>query len=178
MRRIVTLAIVLGLSGVSLFAGSIWLDVPFVKQERKGCGAAAIAMVMSYWAERGFPIEPEKRDPSVILRTLYSKEHDGILASDLEAYFRNQGFRTFAFRGSMEDLEHHLQKGRPLIVALQANSESGPRHYVVAAGFSRAEDVVVVNDSSQRKLMKINREKFEKAWSRNGFWTLLAVPQS
>ncbi len=27
----------------------VWLDVPFVKQEKDGCGAASIAMVMQYW---------------------------------------------------------------------------------------------------------------------------------
>jgi len=26
----------------------VWLDVPFVKQEKDGCGAASIAMVMQY----------------------------------------------------------------------------------------------------------------------------------
>ncbi|MCI0612096.1 C39 family peptidase [bacterium] len=177
MRRIIALTIVMCLLCSILFGAGIWLNVPFIAQERKGCGAAVIAMVMSYWTERGFPIEAEKRDAAVILRTLYSKENDGILASDLEAYFLNHGYRTFAFRGSLQDLEHHLRKGRPLIVALQLNSDSGPRHYVVVVGMSRSEDVVLVNDSSQRKLMKINREKFEKGWSRNDFWTLLALPQ-
>jgi len=35
-----------------VFAGeqtAVWLDVPFVKQEKNGCGAASIAMVMQYW---------------------------------------------------------------------------------------------------------------------------------
>ena len=27
----------------------VWLDVPFVRQEKNGCGAASIAMVMQYW---------------------------------------------------------------------------------------------------------------------------------
>ena len=32
----------------------VWLDVPFVKQEKDGCGAASIAMVMQYWqAQQG-----------------------------------------------------------------------------------------------------------------------------
>jgi predicted double-glycine peptidase len=177
MLRIVALTIVMCFLFSTLFGAGIWLDVPFIAQERKGCGAAAIAMVMSYWTGRGFPTEAEKRDPAVILRTLYSNKDDGILASDLEAYFLNHKYRTFAFRGSFEDLEHHLQKGRPLIVALQLNGDNGPSHYVVVAGISRSEDLVLVNDSSQRKLMKINREKFEKGWSRNDFWTLLALPQ-
>ena len=27
----------------------VWLDVPFVKQEKNGCGAASVAMVMQFW---------------------------------------------------------------------------------------------------------------------------------
>ena len=30
----------------------IWLDVPFVPQEKNGCGAAVIAMVMDYWSDK------------------------------------------------------------------------------------------------------------------------------
>ena len=41
----------------SLFAGDIVLDVPFVAQEKNGCGAAAISMVLSYWNENGYPID-------------------------------------------------------------------------------------------------------------------------
>jgi len=27
----------------------VWLDVPFVKQEKEGCGSASVAMIMQYW---------------------------------------------------------------------------------------------------------------------------------
>src|SRR6185437_7320853 len=35
----------------AVFAQSsgVWLDVPFVHQEKDGCGAAVIAMLMEYW---------------------------------------------------------------------------------------------------------------------------------
>ena len=37
--------------GMALAAerSGVWLDVPFVKQQKNGCGAASIAMVMRYW---------------------------------------------------------------------------------------------------------------------------------
>ena len=38
-------------------APGIWLDVPFVKQEKEGCGAASIAMVMQFWQQQqGRPV--------------------------------------------------------------------------------------------------------------------------
>jgi len=45
-----TIVLMLCVGGVlSADRPSIWLDVPFVKQEKDGCGAASIAMVMQYW---------------------------------------------------------------------------------------------------------------------------------
>ena len=106
------------LCGVVLAAdrSGVWLDVPFVKQEKDGCGAASIAMVMQYWLSKQASASTSV-DPLEIQRALYSKEGHGIYASDLEKYLQEHGFRTFAFQGTWDDLRQHLEKGRPLIVA-------------------------------------------------------------
>src|SRR5882672_11411935 len=119
-RRIARMLAALYLCGV-LFADTapgIWLDVPFVKQVKEGCGAASIAMVMQYWAQQQNR-DPQSVDPSKIQNTLYSKQGHGIYASDVEDYFQQHGFRTFAFKGETADLKQHLEKGRPLMVALK-----------------------------------------------------------
>jgi uncharacterized protein YvpB len=173
-------AVLLGLCGALLAADlpGVWLDVPFVKQEKDGCGAASIAMVMQYWqAQQGQPAN-DSSDPSQIQRTLYSAKAHGIFASDMERYFQENRFRTFTIRGEWEDLKQHLDKGRPLIVALKP-SGSGPLqyplHYVVVTGLEP--EVVMVNDPAQRKLLKQDRSEFEQEWSAAGKWTLLALPQ-
>ena len=87
---------------------------PFVKQEKDGCGAASIAMVMQYWqAQQGQALSRDS-DATQIQRALYSAKAHGIYASDMERYFREKGFRTFTIRGEWEDLQQHLDKGRPL----------------------------------------------------------------
>ena len=45
------LLVVVGVSALAIAGESagVWLDVPFVKQEKNGCGAASIAMVMQFW---------------------------------------------------------------------------------------------------------------------------------
>jgi ABC-type bacteriocin/lantibiotic exporter with double-glycine peptidase domain len=154
----------------------VWLDVPFVKQEKNGCGTASIAMVMQYWLKQQAKTEADA-DPEAIQRTLYSKEGHGIYASDLEHYFQEHGFRTFAFQGSWDDLKQHLEKGRPLIVALKPAELNGELHYVVVAGLDWERGLVLVNDPAERKLLKQERSKFEKQWSAVGKWTLLAVPR-
>jgi predicted double-glycine peptidase len=150
-----------------------WLDVPFVKQERDGCGAASIAMVMQYW-ERQLGGAPAA-DANEIQRALYSRQAGGIYASDLERYFTEHGYRTFAFQGTWEDLQQQLAKGRPVIVALKAGRND--LHYVVVTGLDSRQNVLLKNDPAERKLLKQSRASFENEWKAAASWTLLAVPQ-
>ena len=169
--------VALSFSGPSLPSqqAGVWLDVPFVRQQGNGCGAASLAMVLQYWQfQQHLTMEPAA-DPGEILRALYSRAAGGIYASDMERYLQRQGFRTFAFRGEWSDLREQLEKGRPLIVALKA--ERAQLHYVVVAGLDWQQDVVLKNDPAQRKLLKQERSEFEKEWKAAGNWTLLAVPR-
>ena len=140
-RIVRKVAVIAGSSAGVLYAADlpgVWLDVPFVKQEKDGCGAASIAMVMQYWQQqRGQAANPDS-DAIQIQRTLYSAKAHGIYASDMERYFKEKGFRTFTIRGEWEDLKQHLDKGRPLIVALKP-AGGAPLHYVVVAGLDRQE---------------------------------------
>ena len=155
----------------------VWLDVPFIRQEKEGCGAASIAMVMQYWSKKqNKPIDTTS-DAVAIQRVLYSGKDHGVRASDVQRYLQEHGFRTFAFAGKWDDLAQHLAKGRPLIVALKPSTLETPLHYVVVVGVDPEEDVVLLNDAAQRKLLKQERGSFEKEWSAVGRWTLLALPK-
>jgi ABC-type bacteriocin/lantibiotic exporter with double-glycine peptidase domain len=154
----------------------LWLDVPFVKQEKDGCGAASIAMVMQYWQRQQGRPGIANSEYVEIERALHSSAGHGIFASDMERYFRQQGYSTYAFAGEWEDLKHHLEKGRPLIAALKPGS-SLPMHYVVVAGLDPAQQLVFLNDPAQRKLLKEDRSRFEQEWKAAGHWTLLALPE-
>jgi len=155
----------------------IWLDVPFVKQEKDGCGAASIAMVMQYWQlKEGRPASPTAAADQ-IQRALRTDAVHGIYASDMERYFHQNGYTTFAFSGDWSDLKRHLEKGRPLIAALKPGTMV-PLHYVVVAGLDQDRQLVLLNDPAQRKLLKENRSRFEQEWKAAGRWTLLAVPEA
>ena len=178
LHRLRNSVVVLGLAS-ALFGSvgaNVWLDVPFVKQEKNGCGAASIAMIMQYWGQQQHNSPAAASDPDQIQRVLYSKKAHGIYASDLEQYLDEHGFRTFAFRGEWSDLESNLAKGRPLLLALKPG-QSDPLHYVVITGVDAQEGIVLMNDPAQRKLLKQDRSDFEKQWKAAGNWTLLAVPQ-
>ena len=174
-KRLVLVFCACGLA-VAAWPAGLWLDVPFVKQEKEGCGAASIAMVMQYWQRQQNKAPNDESDPRKIQQSLYSKQAHGIYASDAEMYLRQHGFRTFAFQGQWDDLRQHLAKGRPLIVALKPRSGNAPLHYVVAAGLDREPELVLVNDPAARKLLKQARSGFEREWKGAGNWTLLAIP--
>lgn len=156
---------------------NLWLDVPFVAQTRDGCGAASIAMVLQYWdRQQGKPTGLEA-EPAAILHALYSPAAHGIYASAMARYFQVNGFRAFAFAADWLDIERQLHYGRPLIVALKPDSGTS-LHYVVVAGLDEPQQVVLLNDPAQRKLLKEDQSQFDREWKAAGNWTLLAIPQS
>lgn len=161
---------------LSLFAeqGRIWVDVPFLRQEQNGCGAACLTMLGRFWRAQGSAGIADF-DPRQIHAELYVPSRRGIPAAAMEQYLKDAGFQAFAFRGEWQDLAQHLSKGRPLIACLGPTGQTA-FHYVVVAGVDTAAGAVFVNDPARRKLTRLSRAEFERAWSRAGNWTLLAVP--
>jgi uncharacterized protein YvpB len=155
-----------------------WLDVPFVKQTAEGCGAASIAMVMQYWNAQHSKQDGNSSDSNFILQKLYSGKAKGVYASSMESYLREHGYNVFSFKGEWADLQQHIAKGRPLIVALQPRASSRVLHYVVVSGMDAPNDEVLFNDPAGRKLEKLDRRAFERQWRATDNWTLLAVPQA
>jgi predicted double-glycine peptidase len=155
-------------------ASGLWLDVPYIHQEKDGCGSASLAMIMRYWRGKNFSIAEERADPSRIQRELYAAKPRGIYSSDMERYLRESGFEVFVFRGDFSDVRSHLLKGRPLIAGLKP--KAAPRHYVVVVGIEPGDAGVLLNDPERGKLLRVERAEFIRAWQGTGNWTLLAVP--
>jgi ABC-type bacteriocin/lantibiotic exporter with double-glycine peptidase domain len=156
-------------------ATRLWIDVPFVSQPREGCGAASLSMVMQYWAGQQEIAASADSDVFRIQQALYVPREHGIPALAMRDYLRQHGFRAFAFAGKWSDLEEHVAKGRPLIVALRPEGQ-GHLHYVVIDGVDTVRGLVTMNDPAERKLLSEERARFEKEWSATHNWTLLAVP--
>jgi uncharacterized protein YvpB len=171
------LAALLCLSGLLFAAGppGVWLDVPYIRQPKEGCGAASIAMVMQYWSQQQ-KLDAPVADVAQIQRELHSVEGHGIYSSDVGRYFQEHGFRVVMQSPERWDnLRAHLEKGRPLVVALKP-LEGKWLHYVVVVGMDWEQNIVMLNDPAQRKLLKQDRASFEKEWGGVNNWTLLALP--
>ena len=166
----------LGAQAAPAETAGVWLDVPFIEQSEEGCGSASIAMLLQYWRAHGTALLAGRDDARVIQKELYSRKAHGILASDMERYVKESGFRAFALRGEWSDLRQHLAQGRPLIVSLRPGGASGPFHYVVVTGVDWQREAVFINDPARGKLLRIERQEFEKEWLAVRNWMLLAVP--
>ena len=152
------------------FSNGIWVDVPYVRQPKDGCGSASIWMVIEYWRPR------TAASIAQIHRTVFTATAGGVFASDMESYFAAHGFVTQAFAGEWQDFENHLAGGRPLIVSLESDARGRLLHYVVVAGLDRERNLIFVNDPADRKLRAFHRADFESLWRASGNWTLLAIP--
>lgn len=176
MRAAVAAAVLAALSLAASERG-VWIDVPFVEQTPNGCGPAAAAMLLGYWADQGFAAAKAETELESIHDALYSAEAAGTLGSALERFFREAGFRTFVIEGRWQDVEEHLAAGRPLLVCYRPRAGQRRLHYAVVAGFDPVEDVVLLNDPARKKLSKTDRARFLRGWETTGNWTLLAVPR-
>lgn len=154
----------------------LWLDVPYVHQEKDGCGSASVAMLMQYWIAKNAAVPAERADPAQIQRELYSREARGIYASAIEKYLRASGFEVFAFHGQWKDLREHLAKGRPLLVSLRPGS-GPPLHYAVLVGVAADDATILLNDPARSKLFRVARAEFAREWAGAANWILLAVPK-
>ena len=158
-------------------SAGVWLDVPFVKQTEDGCGSAAISMLFGYWNAHGMSIDPNRADAALIQARLYSRKARGIYASGMERYFKESGFRVFLLEGEWKDLLEQLKQGRPLVVSLGPGNPKAPRHYVVVTGIDWRSGAVFIHDPARGKLLRIEREEFEKEWRPSRHWMLLALPE-
>lgn len=152
-----------------------WLEVPFVEQIKAGCGSAAVAMVVQYWARQNHALDAAAADTERINQFLPATSAKGIQGQALKKYLEERGFDAFVFSGELGDLEHHFEKGRPVVVCLGLKGPSGPLHYSVVAGIDR--DSVRLNDPARGKLLREDLGRFRAAWKVTGNWALLAVPR-
>jgi len=174
-RRLPAVCIFLFLAASAAFAeDAIWIDAPFVRQVRAGCGSASIAMVMQYWARHEPGLDAAAAAAERVDEAL-PPSSQGISGKDLQAYLEANGFSAFVFDGALKDLRHHLAKGRPIVVCLGLKGPQAPYHYAVVVGIGGGE--VLLNDPARGKLVRETEQAFLRAWKATGSWALLAVPR-
>ena len=141
-------------------------DVPYVAQEGEtDCGAAAIAMVVSYWT---------KTVPASIVATFRPVPERGLTAARLRDYARTKGLASFVIKGTFEDLQHELAAGRPVLVGLGKpfTHKKVLDHYEVVVGIHPERRLVVLLDPSQG-WQQDDVDGFAHEWQKSEFTTVV-----
>jgi len=145
--------------------------VPPVRQiAREDCGAAALAMVLGYWALPGMREGIIAANPPA--------PEQGIRAAALRDFARRQGLQAFIFQGELADLDRELTRHRPVLVGVM--KRYGRRvypHYEVVVGMSRRQQRILTLDPAHG--LRVNsREGFTTEWTAAGRLTLIVFPRA
>ena len=176
-------AILLAISSCAPYSGSArpidpatvsgpgWLGpvgVPLVRQQRHAdCGAAAMAMVASFW---NGPISEQE----VLAITPHSRR--GIRAGDLRVAARTLGLRAFVVEGTFADLRHELGNGRPVVVGLvKPMGDQTRNHYEVVVGINEAKRTIATLDPAAGWRQN-SYQAFALEWARSGRVTVVVLP--
>ncbi len=131
--------------------------VPVVRQvDEKDCGDAALAMVFARWNVSRADAPDEAR------------------AGDLKELAIARGLHAFVLEGTVEDLEEHLGKGRPVVVGLVRRN--GLTHYEVVVALHPARRLVVTHDPAAG-VRRRSLHAFLAEWVPSGRVTLLVFPR-
>lgn len=137
--------------------------VPFVAQRARGCGPAALAMVLGFHGE-AVSLED-------LTTRLYQPGLDGTLTLDLLLEARRRGFEARQVRGDLATLRATLAEGRPLLVFLDVGPVAwAPRwHFAVAIGLTPQ---AVILHSGAAESLRLPIDRFMAAWARTDYWAL------
>jgi ABC-type bacteriocin/lantibiotic exporter with double-glycine peptidase domain len=153
-------------------ADSDWLavpNVPLLRQEgRSDCGAAVLAMVLSFWSLPTTVADINAKDPVAA--------QQGWKAGQLRDIARATGLQAFLIRGGLKDLSNELQRGRPVIVGLvQRYGDRGRGHYEVVIGIDAKKKRILSLDPSAG-WREDSWEGFAREWVTAEQVTLVVLP--
>jgi hypothetical protein len=121
-------------------------------------------MVMRYWGRAN--LQPQT------FADLVDTGRGGITTGNLVGRIRSLGFQAFPIRGEAATVEHHLERGRPVIALLETSR--GVFHYVVLVGWHG--DRVLLHDPALGPFRVMTRERLAEEWSASGRWAVLVLP--
>lgn len=132
--------------------------VPFVPQEtEQDCGAAAVSMVLARWG-----VDAPSGD---LARECSAAGQEGLRASALRDAAKRRGLSAFVFPGRVEDLEHELARGRPVVVGLvKTLGPLASSHFEVVVGLHPAAGRIAALDPG-RGLVVDSLASFMDEWT-------------
>jgi ABC-type bacteriocin/lantibiotic exporter with double-glycine peptidase domain len=138
--------------------------VPFVKQEPKWCGPAALASVLRFY---GLDITQQAIAKEIAL------PNGEVLNLDLKLYARRKGFRAESRRGNLDLLKLWIDRDVPVISQMRLGGiASRAYHFVVVYGFDERKLCFIVH-TGERAAQQISFFDFSRSWQEAGNWMLV-----
>jgi ABC-type bacteriocin/lantibiotic exporter with double-glycine peptidase domain len=168
------------------FAGRLLSVEPEKQLNDEACGAAVLASTLHYWHTSIDQAELLRERPPG------APEH-GYSLAELKEMAKANHFAAFAYRSDLKDIKHHLDAGRPVIVALLVDStyinDSGVlgmglgrwvqqmlspsyHHYVVVMGYDERQLVLM---DPVLGIKSIQQTDFLRHWQKLGSAALLVA---
>jgi predicted double-glycine peptidase len=146
-------------------------NFPLVRQTgNDDCGAAALAAVVRYW---GYSASAQSIEAAL------GRADNRLRAGDMEAYARSVGLGSYVFFGTMKDIVHELERGRPVIVGLGKMIEENKAvsHYEVVVGYEPQKKQLLLLDPARGFLVD-SLDSFAKEWAVSKAITIVAFPET
>lgn len=152
--------------------GEGWARVENVREVRQtaadGCGAAALAAVLSHW---GRAVTEEE-----IRAAVPTPPGAGLRADALRDFARRQGLQAFVIEGRPADLEREIARDRPVVVGvLRRQGRRAFPHYEVVVGLHPARRRIVTLDPA-RGAREAPLDAFDAEWAAAGRVALVVLP--
>ncbi len=141
-------------------------DVPFFAQDAYQCGAAALAIVLS-WS--GLPTDPE-----MLISEVYTPARKGSLQTALIGAARRHGRVAYPVSG-VESMLTEVAAGHPVIILQNLGLSWYPKwHYSVVVGYDLPKGIVILH-SGETPFKHLSLRIFKNTWVRSGYWGLLVL---
>ncbi|MFW6108675.1 MAG: PA2778 family cysteine peptidase [bacterium] len=149
-------------------AGAYLRDVPFVRQQRRWCGPAALASVAQY---HGADLSQEQA-----AREVYLPSIQATLTVDLADCALRHGLWARAGPGTVEDVCTWVDRGVPVIALLRVPGLLRSRpHYVVVTGYHRRRRCFIAHTGTLSN-RPIRFDRFARQHEAGGRFLLVACP--
>ena len=145
------------------------LELPLVREDEDNiCLPLVISVVSRYWGEE-ITINEAKE-----IANMYPKIKGTIMIEGIELAEKH-GFRSFIYRGSLQDLKKRIDQGLPPIVILPGIQET-VQHATVISGYDDSTNRVLTYFPEPEKIGAITYKQFNELWRQDDNVTMMLVP--
>lgn len=145
------------------------LELPIVSEDQDNiCLPLVISVVSRYWNEE-IPIH-EARE----IARMYPAFRGSIMIEGIELTEKH-GFKSYLYRGSLQDLQKRIDQGLPPIVILPGIQET-VQHATVISGYDDSTNRVLTYFPEPDKIGAITYKQFNELWKQDDNITMLIVP--